>query len=163
MTEYDVASLGAVLVQNIPVTGAMGLTVRRADANGLVLGIPLAPNINHKHTFFAGSLNAAATLAGWGLLWLAARQADVPAHIVIQDSATRYRRPGTGDCEAACAWPPPPVLEEALASIRDGRRARVTLGATVREGEKTVVEFEGRYVLLPLTAWPAPFSRAVLD
>ena len=160
MSVWDLPSLRTVLTQNIPVTGAMGLTVRRVDDDGLVLGIPLAPNVNHKHTFFAGSLNAAATLAGWGLLWLAARQADVPAHIVIREGTTRYRRPGTGDCEATCPWPAPPIVNDALEAVRQGRRARVTLAVTVREGEKIVVEFEGRYVLLPLEAWPVPFSRA---
>lgn len=154
MTAWDVAGLREVLAGNIPVTRAMELDVVRADDHGLVLSMPLAPNRNHKHTFFAGSLNAGATLAGWGLLWLAARAADVPAHIVIQDSETRYRRPGTGDCQAVCPWPPRSVLDEALDTVRHGRRARVALTARVRQGDRTVVEFVGRYVLLPLAEWP---------
>src|SRR6476646_8042129 len=92
-TTDDLRALQAVLDHDIPISAALGLKVAGFDAGTLRLAAPLAPNINHKDTAFAGSLNAVLTLAGWSLLWLIARSAGMPAKVVIQDSAIRYLRP----------------------------------------------------------------------
>ena len=66
--------LRAKLRRDMPITKALGLRVVGREGAGLVLSSPLAPNINHKGTAFAGSLNATATLAGWGTIWLVLRE-----------------------------------------------------------------------------------------
>ncbi|TFG38857.1 MAG: thioesterase, partial [Candidatus Aminicenantes bacterium] len=58
----------------MPITKALGLRVIGRDGTDLIFSAPLAPNINHKGTAFAGSLNATATLAGWGTIWLLLRE-----------------------------------------------------------------------------------------
>ena len=65
------ARLGEVLAAELPITQSLGIRVESRSGGGLVLWLPLAANRNHKGAVFAGSLNAVATLAGWGALWLA--------------------------------------------------------------------------------------------
>ena len=98
-------ALRAKLRRDMPITRALGLRVVGHEGGGLVLSSPLEPNINHKGTAFAGSLNATATLAGWGTIWLALREHGIRSHVVIQDSTVHYFRPVTGDFTARCKAP----------------------------------------------------------
>ena len=74
--------LQAILHTEIPISKEIGITMGTYDNGCLVLHAPLAPNINHKDTAFAGSLNAIATLAGWSLVWLLLDEASLRGKIV---------------------------------------------------------------------------------
>ena len=50
-----VEALQKTLEHEIPLTQHLELRVMNYDEHGLVLKAPLAPNINHKRTAFAGS------------------------------------------------------------------------------------------------------------
>ena len=130
----------------IPLSQALGLRVVSGDG-GLTLHAPLAPNINHKDTAFAGSLNAVLTLAGWGLLWLLLERAELRAKVVIQDSQVDYLRPVTADFTAVCAEPADEVVERFLTTLRRHGRARLALDATISERGDVAVRFCGRYVV----------------
>src|SRR5699024_9824089 len=56
---------------DIPLTRAIDLRVRHADADTLILAAPLAPNINDKGCAFGGSLVSLMTIAGWAHVVLA--------------------------------------------------------------------------------------------
>jgi thioesterase domain-containing protein len=135
-----------VLYAEIPISRALGLRVVSGDG-GLALCAPLAPNINHKDTAFAGSLNAVLTLAGWGLLWLLVDRARIPAKVVIQDSQIAYLYPVTADFTAVCDQPPAALEERFLATLRRHGRARLELHAAISEQGRAVVRFSGRYVV----------------
>lgn len=142
------ARLGEVLAAELPITQSLGIRVESRSGGGLVLWLPLAVNRNHKGAVFAGSLNAVATLAGWGALWLALAEAGTDAHVVIQDSTIRYPRPARSDVRATCAGPLPAALEQALDLLRRRGRARLALASEVHDAEGTpVAGFSGRYVL----------------
>ena len=146
-TADDLRALQATLDTEIPITDAIGLRVAGFEAGALVLTAPLAPNINHKDTAFAGSLNAVLTLAGWSLLWLLARREAIPAKVVIQDSAIRYLRPVTRDFVAECGLPASAEVERFLLILRRKGKARMELAADIREAGDLVVAFSGRYVV----------------
>src|SRR5690349_11739412 len=110
-TGGDLGALQAALNAEIPITAAIGLRVVGFEAGTLTLAAPLAPNINHKHTAFAGSLNAVLTLAGWSMLWLIAYREAISAKVVIQDSAIRYLRPVACDFAAECGLPASAEIE----------------------------------------------------
>jgi len=138
--------LRRILTDEIPLAGQLGVTAVGAEGGALILAAPLASNHNHEGTAFGGSLNALATLAGWGAVWLAVREAGLEGTIVIQDSAVRYQRPVTGDFRATAA----------LESERKGRfldalarkgKARITVDVTVGDAGGTAVTFAGRYVV----------------
>ena len=71
--------------EQIPITRAMGVRVVAHDENGFVIEAPVALNSNHLRTAFGGSINAIATLAAYGLLWLELREQD--AHVVVAESS----------------------------------------------------------------------------
>lgn len=145
--ERQAQALEETLHHEIPLSLAMGLTVAGYDGERLTLRAPLAPNINHKSTAFAGSLNALTTLAGWGLIWLITHEHDLPSVIVIQESATRYLRPVGQDFVATCHLPPARQIERFLTALRERGRARLPLSVEILSVDGQIaVSFTGRYV-----------------
>jgi len=139
--------LEAVLHHEIPLSRQMGLRVDRYDGERLALGAPLAPNVNHKATAFAGSLTAVATLTGWGATWLLLRERDMGGVIVIQESTTRYLLPVGGDFVATCRLPTSRVIERFLAGLRRRGKARLPLSVEILDGAgRVAVAFSGQYV-----------------
>lgn len=136
------------LRRDMPITKALGLRVVGHDGGGLVLSSPLKPNINHKGTAFAGSLNAAATLAGWGTIWLALREHGIRSHVVIQDSTVHYFRPVTGDFTARCKPPSATAIERLVKSVAKKGRGRIELDVTIADASGDAVRFHGRYVAI---------------
>ena len=59
----NAVQLEEYLRERIPLSRAMAVEVRAADATGVELYAPLAPNINHRDTVFGGSASAVAILA----------------------------------------------------------------------------------------------------
>lgn len=146
--DVDRAALDALedtLHREIPLARAMGVTVARFDAAGLVLRAPLAPNLNHQHTAFGGSLATLATLAGWGLLQLLLREHG-SVTVVIQESTVRHMRPVVADFAAHCALPPADALERFRRTLAHRGAARIALEVTIPSGTQTAVRFHGRFV-----------------
>jgi thioesterase domain-containing protein len=146
-TADDLRALQATLDAEIPITAAIGLKVAGFEAGALRLAAPLAPNINHKDTAFAGSLNAVLTLAGWSMLWLIARREMISAKVVIQDSAIRYLRPVACDFTAECRLPVGADVERFLLTLRRKGKARMELAAEICQAGEVAVAFSGRYVV----------------
>jgi thioesterase domain-containing protein len=144
----SIQALQQTLEHEIPLTRHLQLQVLACDERGLTLGAPLAPNINHKRTAFAGSLNSVVTLAGWGLLWLILRQQGIAARVVIQDSSCSYLRPVSSDFTAFCARPEPAEIARISEALRKRGRARIELHVEIRNGTQVAVDFTGRYVML---------------
>jgi thioesterase domain-containing protein len=146
---YDLPQeLQHTLEHEIPLTQHLGLRVISYDENGLTLSAPLAPNINHKRTAFAGSLNAVVTLTGWGLLWLILQELEIPARVVIQDSSCNYLRPVKDDFSAFCRKPAPQQINRMASMLKKRGRARIELSVEVRNETTVAVAFTGRYVLM---------------
>jgi thioesterase domain-containing protein len=133
-------ALRTKLRRDMPITEALGLRVIGREGTGLILSSPLAPNINHTGTAFAGSLNATATLAGWGTIWLVLREHGIRSHVVIQDSTVHYFRPVTGDFTARCKSPSAHAVERLVKAVTTRGRGADASGDAVR--------FHGRYVAM---------------
>jgi thioesterase domain-containing protein len=145
---FDRAALDALEVtlrREIPLTRAMGVTVAGFDTTGLTLHAPLAPNLNHKHTAFGGSLATLATLAGWGLLQLLLRE-HAPVTVVIQESTARYLRPVTAELQARCALPPADALDRFVRTLERKGAARIGLDVEIPSGNELAVSFHGQFV-----------------
>lgn len=132
----------------MPVTQRLRVRLVGFQDGAARLRAPLAANINHRGTAFAGSLNAIATLAGWATVWLALRERNVAAHIVVQDSSVNYLRPVTSDFEAACRAPPQAAVEHLVASVTRRGKGRIELHVSVHDDDGEAVVFRGRYVAL---------------
>src|SRR3954451_24352873 len=101
------------LHQQIPITRSMGLRVVGNDENGFAVEAPVALNSNHLRTAFGGSINAVATLAAYGFLWL--ELDDAAVHVVVAESSIRFLRPVRETIRAACLRPD----AKTLAGFRD--------------------------------------------
>lgn len=130
--------------QQIPITRAMGVRVVAHDENGFVVEAPVALNSNHLGTGFGGSINAVATLAAYGLVWVELR--DQRVHVVVAQSSIRFLRPVREAIRAICARPDRDEWAAFRARFAEKGKARITLRVNVVEADQTAAEFEGAFV-----------------
>jgi thioesterase domain-containing protein len=130
--------------ERIPITRAMGVRVVAHDENGFVVEAPVALNSNHLQTAFGGSINAVATLAAYGLLWLELREQN--AHVVVAESSIRFLRPVRETIRAICLRPDPEEWAAFRATFADKGKARLALRVKVVEEEQTAAEFDGIFL-----------------
>jgi thioesterase domain-containing protein len=130
--------------EQIPITRAMGLRVIAHDETGFVVEAPVALNSNHLRTAFGGSINAVATLAAYGLLWLELNDAAV--HVVVAESSIRFLRPVRETIRAMCLRPTSGELAAFHTQFTEKRKARIGLRVRVIEAGETAAEFEGTFV-----------------
>jgi len=131
--------------QQIPITHAMGVRVVAHDANGFVIEAPVALNSNHLRTAFGGSINAVATLAAYGLLWLELN--EPAAHVVVAESSIRFLRLVRETIRATCPRPDREVWEAFLLRLAEKGKARIVLRVSVTDGGPPAAAFEGTFVV----------------
>jgi thioesterase domain-containing protein len=141
MTEFDPEKY---LHQQIPITRAMGVRVVAHHENGFIVEAPVALNSNHLRTAFGGSINAVATLAAYGFLWLALRERAV--HVVVAESSIRFLRPVRETIRATCLRPDHDEWAAFQTRFVEKGKAHVTLRVNVAEESQTAAEFEGIFV-----------------
>lgn len=130
--------------QQIPITRAIGVRVVANDENGFVIEAPVALNSNHLRTAFGGSINAVATLAAYGFLWLELNDAAV--HVVVAESSIRFFRPVRETIRAICPRPAAEELAAFQSQFAAKGKARLGLRVNVIEAGETAAEFEGVFV-----------------
>jgi thioesterase domain-containing protein len=133
--------------QQIPITRAMGVRVVANDARGFVVEAPVALNYNHLHTGFGGSINAVATLASYGLLWLELGDAK-SFHVVVAESSIRFLRPVRETIRAICLRPNQREIDAFRSTLELKGKASMTLEVIIEEDSQTAAEFEGTFVAL---------------
>jgi thioesterase domain-containing protein len=129
--------------ERIPLTRAMGLRVVTDQAHRFAIEAPVALNYNHLHTAFGGSINAVATLAGYGFLWL---ELDDQAHVVVGTSSIRFLQPVLQSIRAACVEPRTDELESFHEKLRAKGKAKIALHVRVEENGILAADFEGVFV-----------------
>lgn len=122
----------------------MALRVIAHDETGFVVEAPVSLNSNHLRTGFGGSINAVATLAAYGLLWLELNDAAV--HVVVAESSIRFLRPVRETIRALCLRPAPAAMEAFRTQFAAKGKARIALQVRVIEAGKIAAEFEGTFV-----------------
>ena len=121
-----------------------GVRVLAHDENGFILEAPVALNSNHLRTAFGGSINAVATLAAYGLLWLELRELSV--HVVVAESSIRFLRPVRETIHAICQRPNPEEWAAFRTRFAEKGKAQLTLRVSVVEEGTTAAEFEGVFI-----------------
>lgn len=136
------------LTRDIPMGGAMAVSVTRLDEEGVELSLPLAPNINDKGTAFGGSLASAMILAGWSLPRLLLRRAEMQAELVIGRSETRFLAPVSGPFQARCRWPATGELDRFIRKLERSGRAGMTLEPEIVAAGGVAATLSARYAAL---------------
>jgi thioesterase domain-containing protein len=132
------------LREQIPITRAMGLRVVANDEAGFTVEAPVALNSNHLRTAFGGSINAVATLAAYGFLWM--ELSDAAAHVVVAESSIRFLRPVREIIRATCGQPDANTLAAFHAQFTAKGKAGIELRVNVVEAGLSAAEFEGVFV-----------------
>jgi thioesterase domain-containing protein len=130
--------------QQIPITRAMGLRVVAHDESGFTVEAPVALNSNHLRTAFGGSINAVATLAAYGLVWIELR--DQAVHVIVAESSIRFLRPVRETIRAICPRPGGNEWAAFQSRLTEKGKARITLRVSVVEAGETAAEFQGIFV-----------------
>ena len=129
-------------LQQIEPFRSLDFRLESADADRVVMTVPLAGNRNDKGTMFGGSVYSAMVLAGWLLCEEQGRAGGFEGDIVIKDSSIAFLRPVTGRLVATAA------ARGAPARTRNGNLAlEISVVAEDESGERCA-EFEGSYRLL---------------
>ena len=122
----------------------MGVRVVTHAGNGFAIEAPVALNSNHLRTGFGGSINAVATLAAYGFLWVELR--DPAVHVVVAESSIRFLRPVRTMIHAICARPLPEEWAAFQTRFAEKGKARITLRVNVAEEGEIAAEFEGVFL-----------------
>ena len=122
----------------------MGVRVVAHDENGFAIEAPVALNSNHLRTGFGGSINAVATLAAYGFLWV--ELGDPAVHVVVAESSVRFLRPVRTTIHAICPRPSPEDWAAFQTRFNEKGKARITLRVNVVEEGAAAAEFEGVFV-----------------
>lgn len=134
------------LTRQIPLGGAMGLSIARLDDSGIELAGPLAPNINDKGTAFGGAMVSLMILAGWSLPRLILRRDKLEAELVIGRCEVRFLVPVAGDFRAVCRWPESDAIEAFVNSVRQRGKGRLDLAPEIlADGETVAARLQARY------------------
>jgi thioesterase domain-containing protein len=131
--------------QQIPITRAMGVRVVANDENEFVVEAPVTLNSNHLGTAFGGSINAVATLAGYGLVRIDLR--DKGVHVVVAESSIRFLRPVRETIRAICRRPERDEWAAFQTRLAETGKARITLCVRVVEEGQEAAVFEGIFVV----------------
>ncbi len=143
-----IEDLEKYLHSNIPLSQMMGVQVKVATPEQVLLAAPLAPNINHHQSVFGGSGAVLATLAAWTLLHVRLKHERLDAQLVIQRSSMQYDRPIRGDFEAVCQLTDPEAWNRFRSMLERRGRARITLKAYLVHANLEMGSFVGDYVAL---------------
>lgn len=142
----DVSYLEHYLFEHIPISQALGVKVVIASPTRVVLGAPIAANINHKKTVFGGSLHALATLTCWSLAFINLN--DLGVEIVIHSSDIQYLRPVTQDFLVECVFDTPEAWVKFKKMLERKGMARIELKANIYQDNELAVAYRGEFVAI---------------
>lgn len=145
--QAEAQALLARIHQEIPLTAALQLVLVGFDGNTLVLGAPLAPNINDKGTAFAGSITALGNITGWSLLTLWSARHFNACRVAIADAHFAFDKPLRGDFTASVSLPSAEDCAGLLESLWRKGRGKVDLRISLADAEGEAVVLQARYAV----------------
>ncbi|WP_426661435.1 YiiD C-terminal domain-containing protein [Rhodanobacter aciditrophus] len=131
MTDQAARELVRFIRDKIPLARAMDLALLAHDDDLLVLGAPLAPNVNDKGCAFGGSLVSLMTLCGWGLVELALRRHGHDCDVFVGESAVRYLQPVWADFRAEARLAEGADWKTFFDTLRSRGKARIEVACLV--------------------------------
>jgi thioesterase domain-containing protein len=142
------AQLERYLHESIPLTRALGLKVKFASPERVLLECPLEPNINLHGTAFGGSIVALATITGWLWIHVYMRERKQTPKLVISESHMEYLNPVTGAFSAELRAPSDAIINSFTQTFDRRGSARIELSVSVLSDGEEVGLFRGTYAAL---------------
>ncbi len=136
------------LHDHIPLSKAMQVSVVAIGENEIVLGAPLAPNINHRDTVFGGSAAAIAILAAWSLLHTRLQNVGISSRLVIQRNTMDYHLPILGEFTARAFIEQPDAWQRFVVMLKRKGKARISVSSMLEHNGQVVGSLTGEFVAL---------------
>jgi len=134
----------------------MQISVLEIGEQSVILGAPLAPNINHRETAFGGSVSALAILSAWSLLHTRLSQNRLSARLVIQRNSMDYLLPIHGGFTARSSLTRPDQWSQFVRTLTRKGKARLSVSAILEHAGDVVGRFSGDCVALGQDTEPNP-------
>lgn len=134
------------LFDQIPLARAIGMEIKEASLERIVLTAPLGPNSNHMDTAFGGSLATILILACYSYLFNRLELEGFTSHVLIKDGHTQYHKPIREDLTAICCAPDKELLSHFLKVFERRGKARIKLEAYIQTGAEKSCTFSGEFV-----------------
>lgn len=144
----NLRELETYLHEHIPLSLAMQVSVLDATPEQVVLGAPLAPNINHRETVFGGSASALTILSAWTLLHTKLTASGFKCTLVIQRNTMSYEKAVTGSFSAKATAPSAEAWKSFTRMLQRKGRARITVSSVLMQEGGDAGHFEGDFVAL---------------
>lgn len=126
----------------------MQVSVVAIGENEIVLGAPLAPNINHRDTVFGGSAAAIAILAAWSLLHTRLQNVGISSRLVIQRNTMDYHLPILGEFTARAFIEQPDAWQRFVVMLKRKGKARISVSSMLEHNGQVVGSLTGEFVAL---------------
>ncbi|KGI79007.1 YiiD C-terminal domain-containing protein [Oleiagrimonas soli] len=139
-------TLERFILDSIPPARAMQLRVLEHEADRLLMGAPLAANINDKGCAFGGSLTSLMTLAGWSLVELLLREHGHDCDVFVADSQVRYLKPVWEDLRAEARFAADADAGAFLATLAARGKARTEVRCRILTAEGEAATLQARFV-----------------
>lgn len=130
----------------IPPVKDLRFQIQSISSEEVVAKAPLIENSNHMGTAFGGSLYSILVLTSYTWLYAQLKELRPDVEIVIQSGGIRYTKPVQKTIQSRCVAPPPEFWQGFLQQLEKRGRARLTLTATVLDGEMACVALDGQFV-----------------
>lgn len=148
MQDAQKKQLQEILHTEIIATKVLEFEILDLNDEFLSLKAPIKTNINDKKTAFGGSVSALCMISGWSLCWLVAKEIGVDADIVIYKSEIDFKLPLKKDFTTKVFFPPKEKIEKLKQNLQKRKKSSLELEITIKEDEKTAVNFYGKYVFI---------------
>lgn len=134
------------LFDQIPLARAIGIEIKEASLDQIIMTAPLEPNSNHMDTAFGGSLATVLILVCYSYLFNRLELEGFGAHVLIKDGHTQYLDPVREDIKAICKAPDNEVLSHFIKVFERRGKARIKLEAFIQAGPNKSCVFTGEFV-----------------
>lgn len=142
-------NLEKLIHSQIPLSKKMGIRVERVSARaGVRFVLPLRPNKNHKNTAFGGTLVAAQALVSWAWLMTLLEEKKIQAEVVVQRQSSEFLHPVAQEFMAETVLVKPGDVRTFLSVLQRRGRARMTISAQIRVGQRILANYVGQYVAI---------------
>lgn len=134
------------IFEKIPITMAMGLKVLAVTCEKSQIFCPLAPNINHQHTVFGGSLSSAHFLSCYVWLYSFLNQKKIEGHIVVKESRMEFLKPVDKDFIVTCMAPSQKEQDHFLSTLTRKAKAGLPLHSQVTSDQGLLTSMTAVFV-----------------
>lgn len=149
-TLIGIRDLEQYLHDHIPISKALGVEVVEALADSVRLFAPLAPNINHRDTVFAGSASAVAILSAWSLLYIRLKEVGVNTRLVLQRNSMCIEHPILTGFTATAAIESSALWDHFLDMLTRKHKARIHVTSELFCNGERVGELEADFVAIAM-------------